>query len=67
MKMNSKLNLISSIVLMILGFAAVASFIILSVNGEIEWKKYLAAALISVLFIIIGIKDIIKHKKSEQQ
>ena len=67
MKTNSKLNLISSIVLIIIGFAAVASFIMLSVNGEIEWRKYLAAALISVLLIIIGIKDIIKYKKSEQQ
>ena len=65
--MKNKFNLIGSIILMIIGLAAVASFIIMSVNGEIEWKKYLVGAILSILFILIGIKDIIKYKKSEQQ
>lgn len=51
---------------MIIGFVAVTSFVIMSANGEIEWKKYLAGAILSVLFIIIGIKDIIKYRKSKQ-
>ena len=65
--MKNKFNLIGSIILMIIGLAAVASFIIMSVNGEIEWKKYLVGAILSILFILIGIKDIIKYKKSEKK
>lgn len=64
--MKNKFNLICSIILMIIGFVAVTSFVIMSANGEIEWKKYLAGAILSVLFIIIGIKDIIKYRKSKQ-
>ncbi len=59
-----KFNLVLSIILVVLGLAAVASFIVMSVNGAIEWKKYLAGALLSLLFIITGIRDIIKYKKS---
>ena len=62
--MKNKTNLVLSIILMVMGFLAVISFIVMSVNGEIEWKKYLAGALLSVFFIITGIRDVVKYKKS---
>ncbi len=62
--MKNKINLIFSNILMVIGLAAVILFVVMSVNGEIEWKKYLAGALLSVFFVITGIRDIIKYKKS---
>ena len=59
-----KFKLILSIILMIIGFAAVVSYVILTVNDVIEWQKYILAVLVSVWLIVIGIRDIIKYKKS---
>lgn len=64
MNKNSKLNLIASIILIVVSLLAIGSYIMLSVNAQIDWKKYLAAAILSIFFILIGIKDIIKYIKS---
>ncbi len=63
--MKNKINLIFSIILIIIGLAAVASFIILTVNNVIEWQKYILAVLLSIWVIVFGIRDIIKYRKSK--
>ncbi len=62
---KNKINLFFSIILMIIGISAVASFIILTVNNVFEWQKYILAVLLSVWFIVFGIRDIIKYIKSK--
>ena len=63
--MTNKFNLISSVILMVIGFLAIGSYILLAVNGEIDWRKYLVAAVLSLFFVVTGIREIIKHRSSE--
>ncbi|GEM_PF-1553491 len=65
-KMTNKFNLISSVILMVIGLLAIISYIILTVNGEIDWRKYLVAAILSLFFVVTGIREIIKHKHSDK-
>ncbi|MBP3329976.1 MAG: hypothetical protein J6L89_03990 [Clostridia bacterium] len=64
--MTNKFNLISSVILMVIGLLAIISYIILTVNGEIDWRKYLVAAILSLFFVVTGIREIIKHKRSDK-
>lgn len=63
--MKSKFNLISSVILMVIGLLAIGSYIMLAVNGEIDWRKYLVAAILSLFFVVTGVREIIKHRRSE--
>lgn len=51
---------------MVIGLLAIISYIILTVNGEIDWRKYLVAAILSLFFVVTGIREIIKHKHSDK-
>ena len=63
--MTNKFNLISSVILMVIGLLAIGSYILLAVNGEIDWRKYLVAAILSLFFVVTGVREIIKHRRSE--
>lgn len=66
MNKKSKFNLIASIILMIIGFLAISAYIMLAVNGEIDWRKYLVASILSLFFVVTGIREIIKYKHSNE-
>lgn len=61
--MKSKFNLFASIFQIIVGLAAIASFIVLTADGMLE-KKFIITLLLAIAFVIIGIKGIIDYKKS---
>lgn len=64
--MTNKFNLISSVILMVIGLLAIGAYIVLAVNGEIDWRKYLVAAILSLFFVVTGIREIIKYKRSNE-
>ncbi|MBQ7957608.1 MAG: hypothetical protein IJ279_06175 [Clostridia bacterium] len=64
--MTNKFNLVSSVILMVIGLLAIGSYIILTINGEIDWRKYLVAAVLSLYFVVTGIREIIKYRRSDK-
>lgn len=64
--MKSKWYLAGSIIQMIIGVAAIISFIILYVGGEIT-AKWIVTLLLAIAFVVIGIIDIIAYKKAKDK
>ena len=62
--MKSKWYLISSIVQMVIGILAIASFVVLSVSGE-NMIKWIPTLLLAIVFVIIGAIGIIDYKKQK--
>lgn len=62
--MKSKWYLISSIVQMVIGILAIASFCCISVSGE-NMIKWIPTLLLAIVFVIIGAIGIIDYKKQK--
>ena len=54
-------NLIAAIVQLIIGIFAITSFAILAINGE-EIAKWIPAALLSTVFVVLGLIGIKEFK-----
>lgn len=59
---KSKFQLFVSIVLLIIGIAAMISFIMLWVGGE-DMGRWIITLLLAVWLVVIGVLDIVKYKK----
>ena len=58
--------LIASIVQLIIGILAVASFLILAINGK-EVKKWVPALLLAIALIVIAIFNIAEYRTKKDQ
>jgi len=62
--MKSKWSLIASIFQLVIGIAAVLSFVILALNGE-NMTRWIVTLILSVAFIVLGIIGIIDYKSNK--
>lgn len=59
--MKNKWSLISSIIQLVIGALAVASFFVLWANGE-DMTRWIITFILSVAFVILGVFGIIDYK-----
>lgn len=59
--MKSKFQLFASVVQLIVGILAIASFIILSSGGE-NTTKWVITLILSILYVIMGITGIFNYR-----
>lgn len=64
--MKSKWQLISSIIQLVVGGAAIAAFIILAVGGE-DMSRWIITLLLSIAYVIMGIIGIIDAKGGNKE
>ena len=57
--MKSKWYLISSIIQLVFGLCAIASFVILAISGE-DIKRWIVTLILAIAFVVLGI---IEYKK----
>lgn len=57
-----KWNLISSIIQLVIGFAAIASFAVLAITGE-DMSRWIVTLLLAVAFVVLGVIGLVEHKK----
>ena len=62
--MKTKFSLISSIFQLIVGIAAIISFIILAVSGE-NMARWIVTLILSIGFVVLGIMGILDYKSQE--
>lgn len=62
--MKSKWQLFASIFQLIIGVAAIASFIILGFGGE-NMTKWIITLVLSILFVVLGVIGIIDYKSNK--
>ena len=62
--MKSKWQLFSSIFQLVVGIAAIISFIIISVGGE-NVVKWIGTLILSIAFVVLGIIGIIDYKSNK--
>lgn len=60
-KLYNRWYLICSIIQLIIGIMAIASFIVLALNGEVM-TKWIATFVLAVFFVVFGITGIINYK-----
>ena len=58
--MKSKNSLIISVFLLGLGLLSIVSFVVIMADGE-NILKWIAALILSVVFVALGVKGIIDH------
>ena len=59
--MKSKFSLFSSIFQLVVGIAAIASFIIIGEGGE-DLTKWIVTLLLSIAFVVLGVVGIIDYR-----
>ncbi len=62
--MKNKFNLIASIFQLVIGVAAVLSFVILGSGGE-NMSKWIVTLILSIAFVVLGIIGIIDYKSNK--
>lgn len=62
--MKSKWQLFTSIFQLIVGIAAIVSFVILGFGGE-NMTKWIITLILSVAFVVMGIMGIIDYKSKQ--
>lgn len=62
--MKSKWQLFASIFQLIVGLAAIASFVILEFGGE-NMAKWIVTLILSITFVVLGIIGIIDYKSNK--
>ena len=62
--MKSKWQLFASIFQLIVGLAAIASFVILEFGGE-NIAKWIVTLILSITFVVLGIIGIIDYKSNK--
>lgn len=63
--MKTKYSLIASIIQLIVGIAAIISFIILAVSGE-NMTRWIVTLMLSVAFVVLGIIGILDYKSQDK-
>jgi len=63
--MKTKYSLIASVFQLIVGIAAIISFIILAVSGE-NMTRWIVTLILSIGFVILGIIGIIDYKTQDK-
>lgn len=63
--MKTKYSLIASIFQLLVGIAAIISFIILAVSGE-NMTRWIVTLILSIGFVILGIIGIIDYKTQDK-
>ena len=61
--MRSKWQLVSSIFQIVVGVLAIASFIIIGLNGE-NLTRWIVTLILAVAFVILGIIGIVDYKSN---
>ena len=62
--MKFKWKFISSIIPIAIGSGALASFIILAVNGE-DVKRWIPTAILAIAYVVLGIIDLVDYKRNK--
>lgn len=62
--MKSKWNLIAAIFQLVVGLAAVLSFIILAAKGE-DMTRWIVTLILSIAFVVLGIIGIIDYQSGK--
>lgn len=62
--MKLKWKFISSIIQIVIGSSALASFIILAVNGE-DVKRWIPAAILAIAYVVLGTIDLVDYKRNK--
>lgn len=62
--MKSKWNLIAAIFQLVIGLAAVFSFIILAAKGE-DMTRWIVTLILSIAFVVLGIIGIIDYQSGK--
>lgn len=60
-----KWNLISSIIQLVIGFAAIASFVLLAIIGE-DMSRWIVTLLLAVAFVVLGVIGLVENKKCDR-
>lgn len=63
--MKSKWDLISSIVQLVIGSAAVLSFIYLAICGE-DMRRWIVTLVLSVIYVILGACGLVDYRKAKK-
>ena len=61
--MRSKWQLVSSIFQIVVGVLAIASFIIIGLNGE-NLTRWIVTLILAVAFVILGIIGVVDYKSN---
>ena len=64
--MKTKKDLIIALFQIIIGLTAIISFIIVALNGE-NMLKWIITLIFAILFLIVGIIDLVQYIKSKKQ
>ncbi len=62
--MKSKWNLVSAIIQLIVGIAAIISFFIIWRNGE-DMTRWIVTLLLSIAFVALGVIGIIDYRSKK--
>lgn len=62
--MKTKWGLISSIIQLIAGGCAIASFAVLSIGGE-DMSRWIITFILAILFVVLGIVGIIDYRRDK--
>ncbi len=60
--MHSKYQLVSSVIQVIIGIAAIASFFVLAANGE-DMTRWIVTFILAAAFIVLGVIGLVDYKK----
>lgn len=60
--MKSKWKLFASIFQLVIGFLAIASFVIIAFSGE-NVTRWIVTLILSIAFVVLGIVGIIDYKR----
>lgn len=60
--MKSRWYLISSILQVIVGLAAIVAFVVLAINGEIV-TRWIITLVLAIAFVVMGIVGIIDNRR----
>lgn len=64
--MKSRWNLISSIVQLAIGGAAVLSFVVLAICGE-DMSRWIVTLILSVIYVVLGVCGLVDDIKSRKK
>lgn len=63
--MKTKKDLVVAIFQIVIGLAAIISFIIVALNGE-NMLKWIITLIFAILFLILGVTELIQYIKSRK-